>query len=50
MAKIYFYKYKELIDSGQETLINVLNFRLSEVPERWRDEVIVLLTNEYLMQ
>jgi len=47
MAKIYFYKYKELIDSGEETLTHVLNFMVSEVPERWRSEVIDLLTNEY---
>lgn len=47
MAKIYFYKYKELIDNGTETLEHVLNFSVEEVPERWRDEVIDLLINEY---
>lgn len=50
MAKIYFYKFKELIDSGEETLTHVLNFRMSEVPDRWRGEVIDLLTSEYQYQ
>lgn len=47
MAKIYFYNLKELIDSGEETLEQILNFRINEIPERWRNEVIDLLIKEY---
>ena len=47
MAKIYFNKFKGLIDGGAETLNHVLNFSVKDVPERWRDEVINLLTTEY---
>lgn len=47
MAKMYFYKYKDMIDSGEESLTHVLNFYIDNIPVRWRSEVIEMLTHEY---
>lgn len=47
MAKMYFYKYKDMIGSGEESLANVLNFYMDDIPARWRSEVIEMLTHEY---
>lgn len=43
MAKIYYRKYKAMIDSGEITLEQAITLVESEVPERWREEVIRLL-------
>ena len=43
MAKIYCKKYKTLIDAGEITLEQALRLVETEVPKRWRDEVIKLL-------
>ena len=46
MAKIYFRRLKERIDSGEITLEQAIELVDTEVPARWRQQVIELL-NEY---
>jgi len=46
MAKIYFRKYKERIDSGEITIAEAIELVQSEVPARWRDAVTALLEAE----
>jgi len=46
MAKIYYKKYKAMIDSGEITLAEAIELVNSEVPERWRAAVIELLEAE----
>lgn len=43
MAKIYYRKYKAMIDNSDITLEQAIEFVNVEVPERWREEVIRLL-------
>jgi hypothetical protein len=43
MAKIYYKKYKAMIDSGEITLAKAIKLVKKEVPERWRDAVIEML-------
>lgn len=45
MAKIYYRKYKAMIDSGEITLEQAIILVESEVPERWKEEVKWLLNN-----
>jgi len=44
MAKIYYKKYKAKIDSGEVTLEEAITLVNTEVPERWREAVIALLS------
>jgi len=44
MAKIYYKKYKAMIDSGEVTLEEAIALVNTEVPERWRAAVIALLS------
>ena len=46
MAKIYYKKYKAMIDSGEITLTEAIELVNSDVPERWRAAVIELLEAE----
>jgi hypothetical protein len=43
MAKIYYNKYKKMIDNGDITLEEAIELVNSEVPVRWRSQVIELL-------
>lgn len=43
MAKVYYRKYKAMIDNGDITLEQAIELVNVEVPERWREEVIRLL-------
>lgn len=43
MAKIYYRKYKAMINNGDITLEQAIELVYVEVPERWREEVIRLL-------
>lgn len=43
MAKIYYRRYKERIDSGEITLDQAIALAETEVPTRWREAVIALL-------
>ena len=45
MAKIYYRKYKQRIDSGELTLEQTLALVDAEVPERWRAEVKAMLNS-----
>ena len=42
MAKIYFDRYKRRIDSGEIT-VEAIALARTEVPTRWRDDVIAML-------
>ena len=43
MAKIYYRRYKERVDSGEITLDQAIELAGIEVPTRWREAVIALL-------
>ena len=43
MAKIYFRRYKERIDSGEITVAEAIALAETEVPAKWRQAVIELL-------
>ena len=43
MAKIYFRRYKERIDSGEITVEQAINLAESEVPIKWRFAVVEML-------
>ena len=43
MAKIYFRRYKERIDSGEITVAEAITLAETEVPTKWRADVIALL-------
>lgn len=43
MAKIYFRRYKERIDSGEITVAEAITLAETEVPVKWRADVIALL-------
>lgn len=43
MAKIYFRRYKERIDSGKITVAEAITLAREEVPTRWRAAVIEML-------
>ena len=43
MAKIYFRRYKERIDSGEITVVEAIALAETEVPAKWRQAVIELL-------
>lgn len=43
MAKIYYRRYKERIDSGEITVEEAIELAETEVPEKWRQAVIDLL-------
>jgi len=43
MAKIYFRRYKERIDSGEITVAQAIELARTEVPVKWREAVIALL-------
>ena len=45
MAKIYYLKYKNRIESGEITLEEAIELVKTEVPKRWREEVEQLLLN-----
>ena len=48
MAKVYYRRYKALIDSGEITLEEAIELVQVEVPERWRDAVIELLRGDQI--
>lgn len=41
MAKIFWRKYKDKVESGEMTVDEVIKL----VPARWKDEVLILFTN-----
>lgn len=43
MAKIYYRQYKRRIEKNEITLDEAIELAKTEVPQRWRDEVIELL-------
>lgn len=43
MAKIYFRRYKQRIDSGEITVAEAIELAETEVPKKWRAEVIDML-------
>lgn len=43
MAKIYFDRYKRRIDSGEITVEEAIVLARTEVPTRWRNDVIAML-------
>lgn len=43
MAKIYFRRYKERIDSGEITVAEAITLAGTEVPTKWRVAVIEML-------
>lgn len=43
MAKIYYRRYKERVNSGEITLDEAIELATEEVPVRWRDAVVALL-------
>ena len=43
MAKIYFRRYKERIDSGEITVDEAIALSETEVPTKWRAAVIEML-------
>lgn len=43
MAKVYFNKYKRMIDSGEITVAEAIEMAGVDVPEKWRSAVIELL-------
>ena len=43
MAKIYFRRYKERIDNGEITVAEAIALAETEVPKKWRADVIALL-------
>lgn len=43
MAKIYFRRYKERIDSGEITVAEAITLAGEEVPTKWRAAVIEML-------
>ena len=43
MAKIYFDRYKRRIDNGEITVEDAIALARTEVPTRWRDDVIAML-------
>ena len=46
MAKVYYRKYKVRIDRGEITVEEAIELVGVEVPERWRESVIELLTQD----
>ena len=46
MARIYFRRYVERIEAGEITLTQAVELAQTEVPAKWRAQVIELL-NEY---
>ena len=46
MAKVYYRKYKARIESGELTLEEAIALVETEVPDRWRQEVITMLMGE----
>lgn len=44
MAKIYFRRYKERIDAGEITVAEAIALAQTEVPAKWRDAVIEMLS------
>ena len=48
MAKVYYRRYKALIDSGEITLEEAIELVRTEVPERWRNAVIELLRGDQI--
>ena len=43
MAKIYFRRYKERIDSGELTVSEAIALAQTEVPTKWRAAVVAML-------
>lgn len=43
MAKIYFDRYKKRIDNGEITVEEAIALAQTEVPTRWRADVISML-------
>ena len=43
MAKIYYDRYKKRIDNGEITVEEAIALAQTEVPTRWRDDVISML-------
>lgn len=46
MAKVYYRKYKARIESGELTPEEAIALVETEVPDRWRQEVITMLMGE----
>ena len=44
MARIYYRRYKERIDAGEITVAEAVVLAEAEVPARWRDAVVAMLT------
>ena len=45
MAKIYFKKYKQKIDSCEITIEEAIDLAKLEVPERWNSQVLEMLND-----
>lgn len=43
MAKIYFDRYKKRIDNGEITVREAIDLAQTDVPTRWRADVISML-------
>ena len=43
MAKIYYDRYKKRIDNGEITVEEAITLAQTEVPTRWRADVIAML-------
>lgn len=43
MAKIYFNKYKKMIDNGELTVAEAIAEAEANVPTKWRNDVVALL-------
>lgn len=46
MAKIYYRRYKERIESNEITLDEAISLAKTEVPARWRSTVIQMLEGD----
>lgn len=46
MAKIYYRRYLERINNGEITVLEAVELARTEVPSRWREAVIALLSEE----
>lgn len=49
MAKVYFNKYKRMIENGEITVEEAIELAETEVPEKWRSAVVEML-EEYAEQ
>ena len=47
MAKLYYKRYKKRISEGEVTIDEVINLAMLEIPDRWKEDVIALIRENY---